>query len=561
MFLLDNRTARIFVADLGMHIISLAEFHGISGEGLALHSLTQERVAGNEFYPEQLKNLLSLWRRKEQIREGERLNLSLPSQLLFIRFLQLPGAQFNDVRAIIEFEAQQNIPCALDAVVWDYQVVGSPINGTWNVVLIAIRKAFLSTLREKIKEAGFHPERIDAAPTALYNAFRFNYAEKNNCSLILEIGASTMNLIFAENEQIFIRTIPLDEYSIVRKQNVASAKKTNWQTDIREDIAEEPPPRGKSQTTLLNCPLLIRVHAEIVRSISFYCRHRSGSAPGRVLLCGEMAGLSHLRQTLQEKLHLPVDFFNPFRNIKGLEGVKTFKISLLGAIVGLATRSLENAPVEINLRCPKTIREDTLSSRKPYLAISGICMILALVSIWLYLVRLTAFKAAALQQKEGQVSMLHLRTQHVQKLRREYDQLKTNLIPLIEAVAERSFWPNLIHALEESLPSKFIWITRLEPTVGNEVLLPPPPELSKRRASLDPILPAQKANHLLIEGLYLENPQQATIVDHFVRNLSQNPLFVIADKAKVVRVRDTPDGQYWAYKYTLILPLNNLREL
>jgi hypothetical protein len=67
---------------------------------------------------------------------------------------------------------------------------------------------------------------------------------------------------------------------------------------------------------------------------------------------------------------------------------------------------------------------------------------------------------------------------------------------------------------------------------------------------------------LEISGLYLANPpneKEARVIDEFVDQLQKSEVFKIEekDKAKAVIQRTTPDGQSWAYGYTIILPLRN----
>ena len=42
---------------------------------------------------------------------------------------------------------------------------------------------------------------------ALYNAYRYNYSDVSGCSLIIDIGARTTNLIFIEPNKVFSRSI------------------------------------------------------------------------------------------------------------------------------------------------------------------------------------------------------------------------------------------------------------------------------------------------------------------------------------------------------------------
>jgi Actin-like ATPase involved in cell division len=49
---------------------------------------------------------------------------------------------------------------------------------------------------------------------ALYNAFRYNYSDLSGCSLLLDIGARTTNLLFIEPGKIFSRSIALGGASV-----------------------------------------------------------------------------------------------------------------------------------------------------------------------------------------------------------------------------------------------------------------------------------------------------------------------------------------------------------
>ena len=62
---------------------------------------------------------------------------------------------------------------------------------------------------------------------------------------------------------------------------------------------------------------MTRLHAELMRSISHYRAQQQGSAPARVFLCGGSASMPYMREFFHEKLQLPIEFFNPLRNVDG----------------------------------------------------------------------------------------------------------------------------------------------------------------------------------------------------------------------------------------------------
>ena len=150
--------------------------------------------------------------------------------------------------------------------------------------------------------------------------------------------------------------------------------------------------------------------------------------------------------------------------------------------------------------------------------------------------------------------------------------------PLILAVNERAAWAEILEELGAKLPPRFIWVTEIKALSGGKPYVqgadthPLSPPHSKRTPQKPAGSPQQprpaigaaqpKIDGLEISGLYLANPpneKEARIIDEFVDQLQKSEVFKIEekDKAKVVIQRTTPDGQSWAYGYTIVLPLRN----
>lgn len=145
------------------------------------------------------------------------------------------------------------------------------------------------------------------------------------------------------------------------------------------------------------------------------------------------------------------------------------------------------------------------------------------------------------------------------------------------AATERGAWSEIIDDLGSRLPNRYIWITELVPLVdGNKPYLVGGDAPNTSSSSPAPAAPAAggppkpgatppgppKIDALRISGLYLTNPpneKAQLMVDEFVNNLQKSSIFKIEekDKAKVIVERQTPDGQKWAYNFTLVLPLRN----
>ena len=134
-----------------------------------------------------------------QIKRG-RINYAVFGQSVFARFVKLPSVDEEKIERIISFEAQQNVPFPIDEVVWDYQLIGGGGGEPIQVVLVAIKVDLLNEINSAVEETGLRTSIVDVAPMALYNAFRYSYSDLSGCSLLVDIGARTTNLLLSSRQ-------------------------------------------------------------------------------------------------------------------------------------------------------------------------------------------------------------------------------------------------------------------------------------------------------------------------------------------------------------------------
>jgi type IV pilus assembly protein PilM len=568
------KPSRIYALDLGMQTVSLAEFHKLPNGGLSLNAFRETELitdpSADATRPAQIKEAVKELRDAMKVPAKEPVNFSLPAQSVFSRFVKLPGASPEDVSSIIAFEAQQNVPFPIDEVVWDYQIMGGQRDGNWDVVLVAMKSDQLTEVADAVVAGGLKPQVIDVAPMAVYNAFRFNYPETTGCSLIIDIGARTTNLIFVEGSRAFSRSIPVGGSSI----SAAVAKEFHQDITLAERLKvekgsvslggayAEPSDPTEARVAKVVRNTMTRLHAEIARSISFYRTSQAGSQPVRVVLCGGTVSLPYMVEFFSEKLQTPIEFLNPLRNVtvanaQVAESLAA-KAHTFGELVGAALRSFENCPLEINLRPPSVVRDQDLARRKPFLILAAICLLLTLAAWWLYFSQAAKVTDEVLARVQADVAKLDGVAQEMEKLAAEQKKLDATVAPALLAAAERSAWAEIFDELGAKLPARFIWITDLAPVggrgQGSDKQEPPgPPKPGQPKAG------APAISALEIKGLYLDNPpneKEARIVDEFVDNLKTSSVFALPeDKAKIITQRTTPTGESWAYGYTLVLPL------
>src|SRR2546423_1921114 len=388
------KPTRIISLNLGSQTIGLAEFQAQAQGGLVLQIYRLREVlidpAGEGIRRTQTSATLREMMAELQIRH-EAVNYAVSAQSVFARFVKLPAVEEEKIERIIAFEAQQNVPFPIDEVIWDYQLVGGGADEQIQVVLVAIKEDLLEGVNAAVEGAGLRTSIVCVATMALYNAFRFNYSDLSGCSLLVDLGARTTNLLFIEPGKIFSRSVPIGGGSItaaIAKEfgEPLSAGEFRKKRDGFVSLGgayAEPSDVDVARVSKIVRSTMTRLHAEVMRSISHYRAQQQGAAPARVLLCGGSASMPYMREFFHEKLQLPIEFFNPVRNVAVADSAPVDEIMrsahLLGELVGLALRSVTTCPMELNLRPAKVARRNELEKRRPFFVAAAACFLLALV--------------------------------------------------------------------------------------------------------------------------------------------------------------------------------------
>lgn len=619
--------SRTVVLNLGAQAVGLAEFRhtGSRGDGgIRLESFRQTEILADPASAEatrlpQIRSAVSGLKTGLRLRGTPPVHYAVSSggQSLFARFVRLPTAAEDQVERIIGFEAQQNVPFPLDEVVWDYQFVGDGLGerkdgNQLEVVLVAVKADGLDDLNDAVQGAGFRTQAVDAAPLTLLNAFRYNYADDvvsstdGGCSLLVDLGARTTNLVFVEGTgRFFFRSVPLGGHTVTQalarefNEPFAAAERRKRDGDRGSHVApggndartedDHDPEIVRAAKTIRQ--VMTRLHAEIGRSVHSYRAQQGGGSPGRVFLAGGAADLPGLREFFVEKFPgVSVEFFNPLRNVTVGPGVDPGEAARhahrLGELVGLGLRGLLNddCPTQLNLRPAGSVRARRAASRRRYLAVAAACWLAALAGGWLYFRRATQLKAEAVGRLSARVETMRTVERQFQRLRTETDALTARAAPLTQAIEDRQFYPRLLGELNARLPRvnsqpSPVWITLLEPTVAGRPLAFEDPNRpvaagggggSSGRSGSAPssavavvgATPVGKptavaVDGLHVRGLYLANPRGDAVVEDFAKALAQSPYFDLdlRNPKTVILSRAPPTDQAWAFDYELQLRL------
>ena len=152
---------------------------------------------------------------------------------------------------------------------------------------------------------------------------------------------------------------------------------------------------------------------------------------------------------------MPVEYFNPFRNVQIDPAVNLEELARvahsLGEVVGLGLRNLANCPVEMNLMPDSTLRWRAFNEKKPYFIATIFLLALVAGAIGFLFQELAAAKESSISDLEPQVATIE---DKVGKMDQAYKRLQTTQGEANQVSAwmeERYYWGDLLTELRRVL--------------------------------------------------------------------------------------------------------------
>ncbi len=471
----------IIAIDIGASKLVVAEFARGGSEGPELLNYGigyyEAEVSEEGDTTSHIKKTLRKVMKEQGIREGITC-ISISGQAVFPRFVKLPPVSSDKVLQIVRYEAEQNVPFPIEEVVWDYQLIEGE-EGEQNVMLVAVKVENVRKITDCLVEIGMEPEIVDVAPMALYNAVRYNNPELQGCTMLLDIGAKSANLIFIEGSRIFSRSIPVAGNTLTKE----IAKEFDVSYSEAEDLKMEhgfvafggvysgPDNEVGEKVSKIVRNVVTRLHAEVNRSINFYRSQQRGAAPGLVLLAGGSSIVPHLDTFFREKLDAEVDFINPFERVAVNETLSSERLEndmhMLGEVTGLALRGALSCPVEINLMPPGLVAKKTMRRRQPFFILSAVGVVLIMLCWWVYFHQTQKMLTKLAETVDSKIGGLEETHETLNRVLDERSKIEDDIGKLTSLISKKTQWLDIIAAVQDSI-FKGMWIRRINPVTTKD---------------------------------------------------------------------------------------------
>jgi len=484
---------KILTIDIGSDCLKMAEFLYPPEGAMKLESFAfleyDEELRDHEL-PEQFaqayKKLL-----EEKDFTAKKVRVAISGQSAFSRLSKLPplGGDVQHIEQIIEYEAKQTVPYAMEEVVWDYQLIlhqnesGKAVDSEedsaeandieeMEALFVAVKDDLITELSEIIQDEGKEIISIETAPIAFFNAAKANLSDDDQCDLLLNIGGRCSSLLFADKGRIFTRTIPIAGASITQQISKefditlvdAEELKCRHGFVALGGAYEEPESEVAAVISKIARNVMTRLHGEINRSINVWRSQYKGNRPTRLFLGGGSSLMAYTPRFFNEKLRIPVEYLNSFQIVGLGESINREELldvaPMFSELTGMALRHISPVPVEISLMPESIKRHKALQRKKPYFYASAISIILCLLVFYWVVSTKRNFDKDCVEKVHKEIERTEEISRQVSAASAKLDSAKGEYTKVIEMAGKRSQWINVINELETILPDKW-WLTSL----------------------------------------------------------------------------------------------------
>ncbi len=257
--------------------------------------------------------------------KGCKVAISVPGQSGLVKFIKLPPVEKKRIPDIVKFEAKQQIPFALDEVVWAYQQIGTEDEvdeeefTMAEVGLFAMKRDQINRAILPFAVAGIEVDMVQMSPIALYNYVTFDQLKGSGSKesvVLLDIGADNTDLIITDGSRIWQRNVPIGgnhfTRALTKELKLTFAKAEH----LKRNATKAPDPRAifTAMRGVFN-----DFASEINRSIGFYSSINRTAKIKKIVGMGNGFKLPGLQKFLQQNLSNEVTKLEGFDKLAGDE--------------------------------------------------------------------------------------------------------------------------------------------------------------------------------------------------------------------------------------------------
>ena len=429
--------------------------------------LSQPDAVPDELIRQALETFLS----RNQI-AGDLVAISLPGQTALAKFIQLPPVEASRVKEIVKYEARQQIPFALEDVIWDFQTLGG---GTEESGFILDGEVGLFAMKREQVQHHIQPflakkvevELVQIAPLGLYNFLCYDRLgirkgvprdDADEYSVVVDMGCDNTTLMVTNGRKIWIRNMPVGgnhfTRALTKEMKLTFAKAEH----LKCNATKSPDPRAVFQALR---PVFNDYVAEIQRSIGFFSSVNRSAKISRLVGVGNGFRLAGLQKFLQQNLQYDVERVDNFKGLAGdhVLNAPLFQDNLLTFCVpyGIALQTLGLTDIHTTLLPPEIAIARKVRRKKPWAVATAATLLVGLsMSAAGYGAVWQSVSAARFGTQEKAAEAIASEasglTSKYSSEEAKNEALRTAGNKLVGLLDTREMWMEVYKAVDESLP-------------------------------------------------------------------------------------------------------------
>ena len=243
---------------------------------------------------------------------------SISGHSVIVKRITVPAQSDAELDDSIQWEAEQYIPFDISEVNVDYQIVRKlPDTNKIELILVAAKREKITDHTSVVSMAGKSPIVVDIDSFALHNVYELNYRpEDSTVAALLNIGSTVMNInILRGGEFLFTRDINMggNHYTdyLQREFNVSLEEAEDIKLGrVTPEEGDDTDISSALQSVSENLVL------EVERTFDYFKTTTQAENIEAIYLSGGASRTEGLRDYLEEKFQVPVQFLNPLKNVK-----------------------------------------------------------------------------------------------------------------------------------------------------------------------------------------------------------------------------------------------------
>src|SRR5688500_8597633 len=318
--------------------------------------------------------------------KGGVVSIGVSGQSSFARFIKLPPVEEKKIPEIVRFEAIRQIPFPLESVEWSYQLFRQPDSPDVEVGIFAMRKELVNQQIKYFTDMDMNVQAVQMNPLAVYNAMYYDNRVQDGTTMILDLGAENADLIIADGESVWLRSISIGGNNFTEALVKAFKLNFNKAEELKRNAQTSKYARQIFQAMR---PIFADLVAEIQRSIGFYSSVHRDSRIKKIIALGNTFRLPTLQKYLQQNLQIEVerlDLFSAGAPDDGrLASMLNDNIASMAGAYGLALQAMGQGKISSSL-LPQEIRRAKVWEEKTkwFATAAGICLLAAGVKFGAY---------------------------------------------------------------------------------------------------------------------------------------------------------------------------------